>query len=218
MLITKQVKDQIVKCSHNDDSDLDPVFFEEFTVRRITGFHLYLVLWTFWGIWKDYTPLSHPFRMDQIINAVEITCHFWARSFKRLWGISMPCDTLGSHMLGKQQDEMKGTYLWVTGWRTCFTQPTGLSIMKIKLLFNFLTTRGYLHQLKSYKEIIVEGSKYHIRSFEEQFSWEDHMQELNLQRQVSFVTWQWGEKNSSQNSQTKVRTCRTLPIILQALS
>ena len=31
--------------------------------------------------------------------------------------------------------------------------------MKIKLLFNFLTTRGYLHQLKSYKEIIVEAAK-----------------------------------------------------------
>ena len=90
--------------------------------------------------------------------------------------------------------------------------------MKIKLLFNFLATRGYLHQLKSYKEIIVEGSKYHIRGFEEQFSWEDHMQELNLERQVSFVIWQWGEKNSSQNSWTKVRTCRTLPIILQALN
>ena len=59
--------------------------------------------------------------------------------------------------------------------------------MKIKLLFNFLATRGYLHQLKSCKEIIVEGSKYHIRGFEEQFSWEDHMQELNLERQVSFV-------------------------------
>ena len=59
--------------------------------------------------------------------------------------------------------------------------------MKIKLLFNSLATRGYLHQLKSYKEIIVEGSKYHIRGFEEQFSWEDHMQELNLERQVSFV-------------------------------
>ena len=47
MLITKQVKDQIVQCSYNDDSDLDLVFFQEFTVRRITGFHLYLVLCTF---------------------------------------------------------------------------------------------------------------------------------------------------------------------------
>lgn len=93
--------------------------------------------------------------------------------------------------------------LWVTGWRTCFTQPTGLSVMKIKLLFNILTTRGYLRQL--------EGNKYHIRGFEEQFSWEDHMQELNLERQASFGIWQWGEKNSSQGSPTKVRTCRNLP-------
>ena len=84
------------------------------------------------------------------------------------------------------------------------------TVMKIKLLFNILTTRGYLCQL--------EGNKHHIRGFEEQFSWEDHMQELNLERQASFVIWQWGEKNSSQDSPTKVRTCRTLPIILQALS
>ena len=53
------------------------------------------------------------------------------------------------------------------------------TVMKIKLLFNILTTRGYLCQL--------EGNKYHIRGFEEQFSWEDHMQELNLERQASFV-------------------------------
>lgn len=162
------------------------------------------------GIWKDYTPLSHPFRMDQIINAVEIICHFWARSFKRLWGISMPCDTLRIHARKTAGWDEGNTNLWVTGWRTCFTQPTGLSVMKIKLLFNILTTRGYLRQL--------EGNKYHIRGFEEQFSWEDHMQELQSWKTGIIWYLTMGRKEFLTGVPVKVRTCRNLPIILQALS
>lgn len=106
---------------------------------EMTSFYSYLILCTFLGLWEDYTPLPHPFRSGQITSTVEMTWHVCARTLKRWQGISRACDSLGSYMLRKQHDQIKGTYIIIESHvEDCFTQPTGLGVMKINLLSFYL--------------------------------------------------------------------------------